>query len=279
MTALGNAFLGHIRNTDAIVYVLRAFEDTDTPGEVPDPLDQLCLLEIELALADLNSADRQLDKLARVAKGDASKRPDAALLARALAVLEEGKPLYRSSLDPGDRDRLREFFLLTNKPVLVVVNVGEDHIDEDASSTVAAPITDHLGDAEVIPLCVQLEAEAAQLDETERDEMLEALGLGSGALPRFLACAYRLLGLRTFLTTGEEESRAWTFRSGATAAECAGIIHSDFQRGFIRADVVRWDEVLDAGSWTAAREQGRIRSEGKAYQMTDGDVVQFKFNV
>ena len=276
---LGNAFLGHIRNTDAIVYVLRAFDDADMARAAPDPLDQLCLLEIELALADLDSASRQLDKLARAAKGDASKRADAALLARALTVLEEGTPLYRSEMDPDDRDGLRDFFLLTNKPVLAVVNIGEDRIDEEASSAAAAPIADHLGGAEVIPLCVQLEAEASQFDESERGEMLEALGLGFGALPRFLACAYRLLGLRTFLTTGEKESRAWTFRAGATAAECAGVIHSDFQRGFIRADVVRWDEVLDAGSWSVAREQGMIRSEGRAYRVADGDVVQFKFNV
>ena len=273
---LGNAFLGHIRNTDAIVYVLRAFDDADATMTA---LDQLCLLEIELALADLDSASRQLDKLTRVAKGDASKRADVALLARSLEVLEEGTPLYRSGMDPGDRDGLREFFLLTNKPVLAVLNIGEDRVDVEASSAAAAPITDHLGGAEVIPLCVQLEAEAAQFEESERGEMLEALGLGSGALPRFLACAYRLLGLRTFLTTGEKESRAWTFRVGATAVECAGVIHSDLQRGFIRADVVRWDELLDAGSWTTAREQGRIRSEGKAYTVADGDVVQFKFNV
>ena len=273
---LGNAFLGHVRDTDAIVYVLRAFVDPDIPGD-DDPLDSLRILETELALADLDSAGRQLDKLARAVKGDPSLRPSRDLLARAVAVLEDGVPLYRAGLDPAVRAGLRPFFLLTNKPVLAVVNISEDQIAEQ--DQVAAPVRDELGEAEVVALCVQLEAEAAQLDESERPELLAALGLGSGALDRFLASAYHLLGLRTFLTTGPKESRAWTFRAGASAAECAGAVHSDIQRGFIRADTVRWDELLEAGSWIAAREQGRVRSEGKDYPVADGDVMEFKFNV
>ncbi len=130
-----------------------------------------------------------------------------------------------------------------------------------------------------MPLSVQLEAEAAQLDEDERAEMLDALGLGEGAVPRFLRSAYHLLGLRTFFTTGEKESRAWTFRAGSTAPECAGVIHTDFQRGFIRAETIRWDELLAAGSWTAARDLGKVRSEGKDYVVEDGDVMEFRFNV
>lgn len=277
---LGNAFLGRIRNTDAIVFVLRAFDDGTGGGAAGlDPLDQLSLLEIELALADLRSATRQLGKLVRAAKGDSSKQADVELLSRASAVLDEGTPLYRAGLDPGDRAALREFFLLTNKPALAVVNVGEDLADSGAAEAAAAPVEDCLGEAEVIALCAQLEAEAAQLDESERREILEDMGLGEGALPRFLASAYRLLGLRTFLTTGEKESRAWTFKTGADAAECAGVIHSDFQRGFIRADTIRWDELLRAGSWLRARDQGLVRSEGRAYRVADGDVLDFKFNV
>lgn len=273
---LGNAFLGHVRDTDAIVYVLRAFDDPDIVGNA-DPLDSLSVLETEMALADLDSATRQLDKLARAAKGDPSLRSGRDLLARAVAVLEEGVPLYRAGLESPDRSDLRQYFLLTNKPVLAVVNIGEHQIAE--AEQVAAPVRAELGDAEVITLCVQLEAEAAQLDEAERPEVLAALGLGSGALEQFLASAYHLLGLRTFLTTGDKESRAWTFRSGETAAQCAGAVHSDIQRGFIRADTIDWAVLLEAGSWVAAREQGLVRSEGKDYRVVDGDVMEFKFNV
>ena len=273
---LGNAFLGHVRDTDAIVYVLRAFVDPDVPGD-DDPLDSLRVLETELALADLDSATRQLDRLARAAKGDPSLRAGHDLLARAVRFLEDGVPLYRAGWDGDARAGLRPFFLLTNKPVLAVMNVGEDQIDD--AEGLAAPVRAELGEAEVVPLCVQLEAEAARLDESERPEMLAALGLGSGALDRFLTSAYHLLGLRTFLTTGPKESRAWTFRAGATAAECAGAVHSDIQRGFIRADAIAWDGLLEAGSWVAARGQGRVRSEGKDYRVADGDVLEFKFNV
>ena len=273
---LGNAFLGHIRDTDAIVYVLRAFADPDVAGD-DDPLNSLRVLETELALADLESATRQLDKLARAAKGDPSLRAGRDLLAQAIGPLEEGIPLYRAGFGHDTRLELRPFFLITNKPVLAVVNISEDQIE--AADYLAEPVRAELGEAEVMALCVQLEAEAAQLAESERPEMLAALGLGSGALDRFLTVAYHLLGLRTFLTTGPKESRAWTFRAGASAVECAGAVHSDIQRGFIRADTIRWDQLLGAGSWVAAREQGLVRSEGKDYRVADGDVMEFRFNV
>ena len=273
---LGNAFLGHIRDTDAIVYVLRAFADPDIAGD-DDPLNSLRVLETELALADLDSATRQLDKLARAAKGDSSLRAGRDLLARAMGVLEDGVPLYRAGFDGDTRSGLRPFFLITNKPVLAVVNIGEDQIE--AAEDLAEPVRAELGEAEVMALCVQLEAEAAQLDEPERPEMLSALGLGRGALDRFLTAAYHLLGLRTFLTTAPNESRAWTFRAGASAVECAGAVHSDMQRGFIRAETICWDRLLEAGSWVAARDQGLGRAEGKDYRVADGDVMEFKFNV
>ena len=276
---LGNAFLGHIRSVDAIVFVLRAFENPDATDEKIDILDQLCLLEIELALADMESANRQMEKLTRAARVDKDKKASLKLLERAVAVLEEGTPLYRAGLAPDDAAGLKEFFMLTNKPVMAVVNIGEELVGEAESASTIAGVEAHLKGSEVIPLCVQLEAETMQLEEAERREMLDALGLGDGALPVFLKSAYNLLGLRTFLTTGEKESRAWTFRAGATAPECAGILHSDFQRGFIRAETIRWDELLKAGSWAAGREQGLMRSEGKTYQVADGDVIQFKFNV
>ncbi len=273
---LGNAFLGHVRDTDAIVYVLRSFADPDVPG-ADDPLDSLRVLETELTLADLDSATRQYEKLARAAKGDPSLRASLEVLARAVGVLEDGVPLYRAGFDSSTRTGLRPFFMLTNKPVLAVVNIGEDQIPD--AEQLAAPVRAELGEAEVVPLCVQLEAEAAQLDESERPELLAALGLGSGALDRFLASAYHLLGLRTFLTTAPKESRAWTFRAGASALACAGAVHSDIQRGFIRADTISWVRLLEAGSWVAARDRGWVRSEGKDYPVADGDVLEFRFNV
>ena len=168
--------------------------------------------------------------------------------------------------------------MLTNKPLLTVVNLGEDMVGEDASFVKA--VTDELGSAaEVLVVSVKLEAEAAQLPEADRDELLEGLGLGEGALPRVAQAAYRMLGRRTFFTTGDKESRAWTFRAGAKAPECAGVIHSDLQRGFIRAEVVHWDELLSLGSWAAARDAGKLRVEGKEYPVLDGDVLEIRFNV
>jgi len=162
--------------------------------------------------------------------------------------------------------------------VLAIVNVGEDDLDSIDAKT--APVIEEFGGhGEVIGMCVQLEAEAAQLDEDERAEMLEGLGLGEGALPRFLHTAHRMLGLRTFFTTGEKESRAWTFRAGSKAPECAGVIHTDFQRGFIRAETIHWDDLLEVGSWSKARDAGTLRVEGKDYVVADGDVMEFRFNV
>lgn len=273
---LGNAFLSHIREVDAIVFVLRAFGDSDVPGAA-DPLEHLRIVEIELALADLASASKALDRHTRMLKGDSSLRPVVDLLDLCVGHLGEGVPLYRADIAPEDRKQLKEFFLLTNKPVLAVLNIGEERIGQEEE--LAAPVVAELNGAEVIALCVQLEAEAAQLDSGDRAEMLDALGLGDGAVPRFLRSAYRLLGLRTFLTTGEKESRAWTFRAGSTAPECAGVIHSDFQRGFIRAETVTADELLAAGSWTAAKDLGKVRSEGKDYLPSDGDVMEFRFSV
>ncbi len=187
-------------------------------------------------------------------------------------------PLYRSGLDAETRGLLRHFFLLTDKPVLAVVNLGDDQLDK--ADALVGPVADELGGhGEALGVCVQLEAETAQLPLAERVELLEGLGLGEGALARVARGAYHLLGRRTFLTTGDKESRAWSFRAGATAPECAGVIHSDLQRGFIRAEVVHWDELLECGSWAKAKAAGRIRLEGKDYHVADGDVLEIRFNV
>ncbi|HEX9258224.1 MAG TPA: redox-regulated ATPase YchF [Acidimicrobiales bacterium] len=277
---LGNKFLGGIREVDAIVFVLRAFEHEDVPGP-SDPLEHLRVVELELALADLETVENQLAKRQKAAKADRSLHDEVAALEKAYAALDAGKPVYRAGLSHDERELLRSYFLLTNKRVLAVVNVGEGGLDTiDAHvARVQAEIASAGDDIEVLGMCVQLEAEAAQLDEDERMEMLEGLGLGEGALNRMVHAAYHLLGLRTFLTTGDKESRAWTFRAGSKAPECAGRIHSDLQRGFIRAEVIHWDELLEIGSWHKAKELGKIRLEGKEYEVIDGDVLEIRFNV
>jgi GTP-binding protein YchF len=274
---LGNRFLANIREVDAIVYVLRAFTDDEVTGPV-DPLEHLRVVELELTLADLESVENQIAKRRKSAKADRSLADEVSALDAAEATLAEGTPLYRSGLDAVQRALLRPYFLLTNRPVLAVVNIGEDQLDDVAS--IVAPVAAELaGRAEVLGMCVQLEAEAAQLDIDERAEMLEALGLGEGALPRFVHGAYQLLGLRTFFTTGEKESRAWTFRAGWKAPQCAGVIHTDFEKGFIRAEVIHWDELVEIGSWSKAREVGKLRVEGKDYEVADGDTLEIRFNV
>ncbi|MDQ6614582.1 MAG: redox-regulated ATPase YchF [Actinomycetota bacterium] len=275
---LGNRFLAGIREVDAICLVLRGFEDENVPGDA-DPWADLQVLELELVLADLATVENQIDKRRKAARADKSLAAGVDALEGALEALQAGTPIYRSNLDTDRRAALRPFFLLTNKPVLAVVNIGEDQVGEDDTARLK-PVIDELGGAgDVLAVSVKLEAEMAQLDPGERAELLEGLGLGEGALPRVARAAYHLLGRRTFLTTGDKESRAWTFRAGANAPECAGVIHSDLQRGFIRAEVIRWDELLALGSWTAAKEAGRMRVEGKDYEVQDGDVLEIRFNV
>ncbi len=278
---LGNKFLANIREVDAIVLVLRAFEDDDVSGP-SDPIEHLRVVEIELALADLETVEKRLKQAERQSKLDKTIVDELAALRVANAALSDGLPLYRAGLSADQRELLAPYFLLTNRRVLVVVNVGEDELDRipEIEARLAAEFNDAGDNVEVIGMCVQLEAEAASIeDPDERAEMLEGFGLGEGALFRMVRSAYHLLGLRTFLTTGDKESRAWTFYEGSTAPVCAGRIHTDFQRGFIRAEVIRWDELLDIGSWNKAKDLGKIRLEGKDYVAADGDVMEFRFNV
>ncbi|HZQ87907.1 MAG TPA: redox-regulated ATPase YchF, partial [Acidimicrobiales bacterium] len=257
---LGNRFLAGIREADAICLVLRAFQDDNVVGST-DPVDDLQILELELVLADAATVDSQVDKRRKAAKTDKSLSGEVAALEAAQVVLQAGTPIYRSTLTAEQKADLRPHFLLTNKPVLAVVNLGEDQLAE--ADEIVKPVAAEMGAAaEVLGVSVQLEAEAAQLPPEERAELLEGLGLGEGALARVVRAAYHLLGRRTFLTTGDKESRAWTFRAGAKAPECAGVIHSDLQRGFIRAEVIHWDELLELGSWNAAKDAGKLRVEG-----------------
>ena len=274
---LGNRFLGGIREVDAMVLVLRAFEDPNVVGD-SDPLADLHTLELELVLADVATIESQLDKRRRAAKGDKSLAAEVAAMEKTLAELEAGVPVYRSALSGEERADLRPLFLLTNKPVLGVVNLGEDELG--SADELVKPVQDEFGAAaDVLGVSVQLEAEAAQLPADERAELLAGLGLGEGALPRVARAAYHLLGRRTFLTTGDKESRAWTFRAGAKAPEAAGVIHTDLQRGFIRAEVIRYEDLVELGSWQKAKDTGKLRVEGKDYEVQDGDVLEIRFNV
>ncbi|MEC9114923.1 MAG: redox-regulated ATPase YchF [Actinomycetota bacterium] len=276
---LGNKFLAGIREVDALVLVLRTFSDADVPGPT-DPLEHLRVVEIELTLADLETVESRIDrrqKALRADPRDPGLMAEVDALETALESLSDGTPLYRAALSKDRQLALREHFLLTNKPVMAVLNIGEDQLGE--ASQLASQLEEALPESQVLPLSVQLEAEAAMLPDDERTELLEGLGLGEGALPVFVRAAHGMLGLRTFLTTGEKESRAWTFKHGWKAPQCAGRIHTDFERGFIRAEVIAHEDLLTLGSWTAAREAGQLRLEGKDYEMRDGDVVEFRFNV
>jgi GTP-binding protein YchF len=276
---LGNRFLAHIREVDAIVFILRAFIDTDVDGS-SDPVDQLNTLEVELVYSDLETLEKQADKRRKAARADKTLADEVAAMDAALELLQAGTPIYRSQLDEAQRNLLKPFFLLTAKPAMALVNLDEEQLVDP--EPLLAPVREAFGSGagdQVIGLCIQLEAEAAMLDEESRAEMLEALGLGEGALPAFLHAAYQMLGLRTFFTTGEKETRAWTFRTGSKAPQCAGVIHTDFERGFIRAETIHWDELLELGSWAKAREVGKARIEGKEYVVADGDVMDFRFNV
>lgn len=277
---MGNRFLGGIREVDALCLVLRAFRDAEVPGE-DDPLASLHTLELELVLADVASLESQLERRRKAARSDRSLGPVVDVMENSYSVLQQGVPLYRGG-DAGvtevQRQLRRGLFMLTDKPVLAIVNIDEEQLDRAAA--LAKPVADELGGhGEVMAVCGQLEAEAARLSPQERAEMSEDLGLGEGALARVARAAYHLLGRRTFFTTGDKESRAWSFKAGATAPQCAGVIHSDLQRGFIRAEVIHWDELVELGSWSAAKSAGRIRVEGSQYVVEDGDVLEIRFNV
>jgi GTP-binding protein YchF len=264
---VGSRLLGSLRDCDAVLYVLSATDGAD-------PMAELETLEYELVLADLASVEQRLAKQRRAVKGDKSIAPEIAALERAMAVLEDGTAVYRSDLSSSERDLLAPVFLLTNKPVLAVVNIGVDQLD--AADTEAKRVGD-----EALAVCLELEGDpdVVAASGAERAELLADLGVAESVVPRLARAAYTLLGRETFLTTGEKESRAWTFRAGAHAPECAGVIHSDLQRGFIRAEVIRWDELLEVGSWAKAKELGKLRVEGKDYVVTDGDVLEIRFNV
>ncbi len=273
---LGNQFLAHIRETDAICQVVRAFADPDVvhvDGRV-DPVADIETVNTELILADLQTLDARLPRLEKEGRTDKAKAPVYEAATHARKVLDTGTPL---AADPSvDRALLRELFLLTAKPFLYVVNVDEGQIGDPAALQVVSPA---VGGAEVVALCAKVEAELVELEPAEAAELLSSYGQESSGLAQLAAAGFRTLGLQTYLTAGPKEARAWTIRAGATAPEAAGVIHSDFQKGFIKAEIVSYEDLLGAGSVAAVRAAGKARMEGKDYVMRDGDVVDFRFNV
>ncbi len=280
---LGNQFLANIREVDAIVHVVRCFADDDVQhvmGPV-DPVRDKEIIETELALADLATLEKRLDKAARTAKtGDAPARIEKALLERLIDALGAGRMARTVTPTDEERTAYRTYNLLTAKPVLYAANVREDElVDGNAHvDALRAAIAASGEPAEVVIFSAKVEAELAELPPEDRAEFLESLGVHESGLDRLARAAYRLLGLQSYFTAGEKEVRAWTVRRGARAPEAAGVIHSDFEHGFIRAETVGFADFVRVGGWKPAREQGLSRAEGKEYLVQDGDVMLFRFN-
>lgn len=281
---LGNKFLGDIRTCEAIVEVLRCFEDenvTHVDGSV-DPMRDIETINLELILSDLEQIERILAKKEKQAKADKEVRPEVALLQRIKEVLEEGRSARVLDLNDEEKKLLSSYQLLSVKPVIYVANVAEEDCADDGASNENVSKVRAFAKTEqarVVVISAKAEAEIAQLESEERAEFLEMLGLEQSGLDRLIVASYDLLGLMSFLTTGEDESRAWTIAKGTTAWEAAGKIHTDIQRGFIRAEIFSYDDFIEAGSMAAIREAGKLRLEGKEYVMQDGDIVHFRFNV
>jgi ribosome-binding ATPase len=281
---LGNQFLANIRESDTVVQVVRCFESEEVvhvEGSV-NPRRDIETIQIELALADLASVERRRERTQKVAKGgDKKARAELDLMDKLQPVLEEFQPARSVALDDEEQKLLRDFFLLTTKPTIYAANVDEATLaDPDASAYLRAvrEVAEAEGN-ECVAICAQLEADLVALPPEERREYLETLGVKSSGVDSLIKSAYHLLGLMSFLTAGEKEVRAWTIPQGTRAPQAAGVIHSDIERGFIRAEIVGYNELTRAGSYAAAREQGLLRLEGKEYVMREGDVVHFRFNV
>ena len=282
---LGNKFLEHIRQVDAIAHVVRCFEDADithVEGGV-DPIRDIGIITTELCLADLETVEKRREKLLRAMKsGSKEAKAEASLLERVASSLSEGRPARQLDFSEEEAALLRELTLLTMKPTLYVANVAED---EAATAEKENPFVQRVKEyaaaegAEVVAISAKVEAEIAELSGEEAKEFLAAIGLAESGLDRLIKKAFSLLNLMTFLTAGPDECRAWTITRGTTAPKAAGKIHSDIERGFIRAEIVTYDDLVAAGSTAAAREKGQVRLEGKEYIMQDGDVTYFRFNV
>ena len=280
---LGNKFLSHIRETDAICEVVRCFEDSNVvhvDGSV-DPIRDIETINLELIFADIETVNKRLDKAKKNLKADKKYQFEIDLLEKIKQTLENGLSARTLDFNEDEQVIVKDMFLLTTKPILYIANVSEEQIENAENDPLVLKVKEYAKkeNAEVVPLCVKIEEELSTLDDTDKKEMLEALGLTESGLDKVIKKSYDLLGLMSFLTAGEPEVRAWTIKKGTKAPEAAGKIHSDIQRGFIKAEVVSFDDLMKCGSMIVAKEKGLVRSEGKEYIMQDGDIVLFKFNV
>ena len=281
---LGNQFLANIRETHAVIQVVRCFEDENivhVEGSV-DPIRDIETIQIELALADLGSIEKRKDKAGRSAKsGDKDAKREMEIIEKIMPVLEEGKPIRAAAATDDEREIIRKWFLLTSKPTIYAANVDEGSLASPDDNPHVAAVRAHAAaeNSDVVVICAKLEAELVALEDAERSEYLKDLGLTSSGVDKMIKAAYHMLGLMSFLTAGEKEVRAWTIPIGTKAPQAAGEIHTDIERGFIRAEIVSFNDLVACGSRKAASEKGLARLEGKEYVMQDGDVVDFRFNV
>ena len=280
---LGNKFLSHIRETDAICEVVRCFEDSNVvhvDGSV-DPIRDIETINLELIFADIETIEKRLDKAKKMLKADKKYQAEIDLLEKIKLALENGMPARQLDYNEDEKEMLKEMFLLTTKPIIYIANVSEEQLSDTENDENVNKVREYASreKAEVIPLCVKIEDELSTLDDNDKTEMLEALGLEESGLDILIKKSYDLLGLMSFLTAGEPEVRAWTIKKGTKAPQAAGKIHSDIERGFIKAEVISYDELIKEGSMVQAKEKGLVRQEGKDYIMQEGDIVLFKFNV
>ncbi|NVY96666.1 redox-regulated ATPase YchF [Lactobacillus sp. DCY120] len=281
---LGNKFLENIRQVDAIVHVVRAFEDpnvTHVSGKV-DPIEDIETINLELGIADLDSVNKRYAKVEKVARTkDKAAVAELAVLQKIKPALEVGQPVRSLEFDEAEEKIVRGLFLLTSKPVLYVANIAEEDMSDPAAAKYYQQIRDFAAqeNAEVIGISAKTEEEIAELPDSDRQDFLEAEGVTESGLDRLIRASYHLLGLATFFTAGGPETRAWTFKQGMTAPQAAGVIHSDFERGFIKAETVSFADLDQYGSMQAVKEAGKYRLEGKDYQVQDGDIIEFRFNV
>ncbi|RST57069.1 redox-regulated ATPase YchF [Siminovitchia terrae] len=281
---LGNKFLSHIRQVDAICHVVRCFADGDithVSGKV-DPIDDIETINLELILADLESVEKRIGRVEKMAKQkDKDAMAEFEVLSKLKAAFESDQPARAIDFSDDQLKIVKQLHLLTSKPVLYVANVGEDDLADPSGNEYVKKVMDYAekDNAEVIIISARIEEEIAVLDDDEKAMFLEELGIEESGLDQLIRAAYHLLGLATYFTAGEQEVRAWTFKKGMKAPQCAGIIHTDFEKGFIRAETVSYEDLRDAGSMSAAREAGKVRLEGKEYLVQDGDVIHFRFNV
>lgn len=280
---LGNKFLSHIREVDSIVEVVRCFEDPNVvhvDGSI-DPLRDIETINLELIFADIETVDKRLDRARKQLKADKKIQVEIDVFEKIKKVLEEGKSARTLDLTDEEKELVKDTYLLTLKPILYIANVSEEQLDNAENDSYVLKVKEYAKNenASVIPLCVKIEEELASLEDNDKQEMLEALGLEESGLDKVIKASYDLLGLMSFLTAGEPEVRAWTIKKGTKAPAAAGKIHSDIERGFIRAEVVSYNDLMREGSMNAVKEKGLLRSEGKEYIMQDGDIVLFRFNV